>query len=442
MKKIGLIIQREFSSRVRKKSFIILTVLGPILMAAIMFLPAYLASLPKDERIITVLDESILLDFEKGKDEVRLRYLPPDKFDFESAQAFSQAQGDYAFLHIPLSEGGDPDFVARNTRLLRAGDISISVESYLENTLEKYLQKEKLKAAGVDPEIIARTKTKVNLRVINTDEGLETENAAIIKMAIGYVAAFAIYIFIFLYGAQVMRGVIEEKTSRVIEIMVSSVRPFEMMSGKIIGIGLVALLQFTIWISLGILFYIITVQLFIDPQLSAPALSAGAGANNAVVDGLMADNALLGIYSSLQSIDFFGIIASFIFYFIFGYLLYAALFAAVGSAVDKESDSQQFMLPVSAPLILSLIVIIRALDNPDGDIAFWFSMVPLTSPLVMMARLPFGVAPWELILSMVILLISFVLLTWFAAKIYRIGILMYGKKPTFTELLLWARYKN
>ncbi|PTM02652.1 MAG: ABC transporter permease [Bacteroidetes bacterium] len=436
MKKIGLIIKREFSTRVRKKSFIILTILGPILMAAVMFLPAYLASLPTDDRVITVLDESLLLDFEKGKDEIRLRYLPPDKFDFASAQAFSEAQGDYAFMHIPLSEGGDPDFVARNVRLFRAGDISVSVESYLENTLEKYLQKEKLKATGVDPEIIARTKTKVNLRVINTDEGLETENATLIKMGIGYVAAFAIYIFIFLYGSQVMRGVIEEKTSRVIEIMVSSVRPFEMMSGKIIGIGLVAMLQFTVWIGLGSLFYVIAVSLFIDPQLAANNLP------NAAANISLPDDGLLSIYSSLQSIDFFGIIASFIFYFIFGYLLYAALFAAVGSAVDKESDSQQFMLPISLPLILSLLVIIRALDNPDGDIAFWFSMIPLTSPLVMMARLPFGVAPWELILSMLILLISFVLLTWFASKIYRIGILMYGKKPTFTELLRWARYKN
>ena len=436
MKKIGLIIKREFSTRVRKKSFIILTLLGPILMAAVMFLPAYLASLPTDDRVITVLDESLLLDFEKGKDEIRLRYLPPDKFDFASAQAFSEAQGDYAFMHIPLSEGGDPDFVARNVRLFRAGDISVSVESYLENTLEKYLQKEKLKATGVDPEIIARTKTKVNLRVINTDEGLETENATLIKMGIGYVAAFAIYIFIFLYGSQVMRGVIEEKTSRVIEIMVSSVRPFEMMSGKIIGIGLVAMLQFTIWIGLGSLFYVIAVSLFIDPQLAANNLP------NAAANISLPNDGLLSIYSSLQSIDFFGIIASFIFYFIFGYLLYAALFAAVGSAVDKESDSQQFMLPISLPLILGLLVIIRALDNPDGDIAFWFSMIPLTSPLVMMARLPFGVAPWELILSMLILLISFVFLTWFASKIYRIGILMYGKKPTFTELLRWARYKN
>jgi len=436
MKKIGLIIRREFSTRVRKKSFIILTLLGPILMAAVMFLPAYLATLPTDERVITILDESILLDFEKGKDEIRLRYLPPDKFNFEEAQAFSEAQGDYAFMHIPLSYGGDPDFVARNVRLFRAGDISVSVENYLENTLEKYLQKEKLKATGVDPEIIARTKTKVNLRVINTDEGLETENATIIKMGIGYVAAFAIYIFIFLYGAQVMRGVIEEKTSRVIEIMVSSVRPFEMMSGKIIGIGLVALLQFTVWISLGIVFYLITVQLFIDPQLAAANLPSSAGSIS------IPDNGLLSLYSSLQSIDFISLIASFMFYFIFGYLLYAALFAAVGSAVDKESDSQQFMLPITIPLVLSLIVILRALDNPDGDIAFWFSMVPLSSPLVMMARLPFGVAPWELILSMTILLISFILLTWFAAKIYRIGILMYGKKPTFTELFRWARYKN
>jgi ABC-2 type transport system permease protein len=435
MKKIGLIINREFTTRVRKKSFIILTLLGPILMAAVMFLPAYLASLPTDQRIITVLDESVLLGFEKGKDEIKLRYLPPNKFDLAEAQAFSAAQGDYAFMHIPLSVGGDPDFVARNVRLFRAGDISVSVENYLENTLEKYLQKEKLKATGVDPEIIARTKTNVNLRVINTDQGLETENATIIKMGIGYVAAFTIYLFIFLYGAQVMRGVIEEKTSRVIEIMVSSVRPFEMMSGKILGIGLVALLQFTVWISLGSLFYLITVQLFIDPQLAASNLSS-AGSN------ALPDNAMLSLYSSLQSIDFLGIIFSFIFYFIFGYLLYAALFAAVGSAVDKESDSQQFMLPITIPLILSLIVILRALDNPDGDIAFWFSMIPLSSPLVMMARLPFGVEPWELALSMVILLISFVLLTMFAAKIYRIGILMYGKKPTFTELLRWARYKN
>jgi ABC-2 type transport system permease protein len=435
MKKIGLIINREFTTRVRKKSFIILTLLGPILMAAVMFLPAYLASLPTDQRIITVLDESVLLGFEKGKDEIKLRYLPPNKFDLTEAQAFSAAQDDYAFMHIPLSVGGDPDFVARNVRLFRAGDISVSVENYLENTLEKHLQKEKLKATGVDPEIIARTKTNVNLRLINTDQGLETENATIIKMGIGYVAAFAIYLFIFLYGAQVMRGVIEEKTSRVIEIMVSSVRPFEMMSGKILGIGLVALLQFTVWISLGSLFYLITVQLFIDPQLAASNLSSAGSI-------ALPDNAVLSIYSSLQSIDFLGIIFSFIFYFIFGYLLYAALFAAVGSAVDKESDSQQFMLPITIPLILSLLVILRALDNPDGDIAFWFSMIPLSSPLVMMARLPFGVEPWELALSMVILLISFVLLTMFAAKIYRIGILMYGKKPTFTELLRWARYKN
>lgn len=436
MKKIGLIIRREFSTRVRKKSFIILTILGPILLAAIMFLPAYLASLPSDERVITVLDESILLDFEKGTDEIKLRYLPPDKFDFSSAQAFSQAQNDYAFLHVPLSEGGDPDFVARNVRLFRAGDISMSVESYLENTLEKYLQKEKLKASGVDPEIIARTKTKVSLRVINTEEGLETENATLIKMGIGYVAAFAIYIFIFLYGAQVMRGVIEEKTSRVIEIMVSSVRPFEMMCGKILGIGLVALLQFVIWIGVGIIFYLIAVQLFIDPQLS------GLSASSNPLAAELPDSSLLTIYSSLQSIDFVGILLSFIFYFIFGYLIYAALFAAVGSAVDKESDSQQFMLPVSLPLIISLLVILRALDNPDGAIAFWFSMVPLTSPLVMMARLPFGVATWELALSMFLLILGFLLLTWLAAKIYRVGILMYGKKPTFTELFRWLRYKN
>ncbi len=436
MKNLGLIISREFGTRVRKKSFIILTLLGPILMAVVLFLPAFLATLPGDEKVISVLDESVLLDFDKGQDEVKLRYLPPEKFSLEEAKAFSKEEGDYAFLYIPISDGGDPDFVARNVQIYREGDLSIGVESYLERSLEKYIQKEKLKASGVDPEILARTKTSVNIRVINTEVGVEAENTTIVKMGIGYVAAFAIYLFIFIYGSQIMRGVIEEKSNRIMELMVSSIKPFELMMGKILGIGLLALLQFVVWIGLGALFYFIATSIFI-----APSLEAGELVNNADL-GNMSNTPVFEIWKSLQSIDFVSVALSFFYYFLGGYLLYGSFFAAVGSAVDKESDSQQFILPITIPLIVSLLVILRALDNPDGAMAFWFSMVPLSSPLVMMARLPFGVEWWELLLSMFLLAISFLGGVWLAAKIYRVGILMYGKKPTFTEIFRWIRYKH
>lgn len=439
MSNLGLIIKREFSTRIRKPSFIILTLLAPVLMALVLFLPTYLATLPGEEKVITVLDESILMDTrDRGNDEFKLRYLNPRDFNFETAKALAESNGDYAFMHVPLSEGGDPDFVARNIRIFRNGDLSIGVENYLERSLEKYLQKEKLKAEGVDPEILARTKTKVDLRVINTKDNVETENAALIKMGVGYVAAFAIYLFIFIYGSQVMRGVIEEKTNRIMELMVSSIKPFELMMGKIIGIGALALIQFLVWIGLGALIFMLFSLVFIDPALNNPEMANGMAAQFSTLES----TPTFKIYQSLLTIDWPVLLLSFLFYFLGGYLLYGALFAAIGSAVDKEADSQQFMLPLTIPLILSLLVIIRALDNPDGPIATWMSMIPLTSPLVMMARVPFGVEIWQLALSMIILAATFIFCVWLAAKIYRVGILMYGKKPTFKELYRWIAYKN
>lgn len=437
MSKLGLIIKREFVTRVRKPSFIVLTLLAPVLMAVLLFLPAYLATLPGDEKTITVLDESILMDLrEKGNDEIKLRYLDPKEFNFEQAKAISESNDDYAFLHVPLSQGGDPDFVARNIRVFREGDLSIGVEQYLERNLEKYLQKEKLKFEGVDPEILARTRSQVNLRVINTEAGIEAENSTVIKMGIGYVAAFTIYLFIFIYGSQVMRGVIEEKTNRIMELMISSIKPFELMMGKIIGIGALALLQFVIWIGLGVVIFMVFSSVFIDPSLASP--SAGGTEQFAAIQ----DSTSFEIYRSLQTVNWWELLFSFLFYFLSGYLLYGALFAAIGSAVDKEADSQQFIFPITIPLIVSLLVIIRALDNPDGTIATWMSMIPLTSPLVMMARIPFGVPGWQLALSMVLMVLCFIFFVWLAAKIYRIGVLMYGKKPTFKELYRWTRFKN
>ncbi len=436
MDKIWLILKREFSTRVRKRSFIIMTILGPILSSALFILPAYLATLPEDDRVITILDQPGLMDFDKGKESIRFRYLPPKEFDLEKAKLFFKNSDDYALLYIPFSSNNDPDILTNGSILFSKGDVSLGVESYVQNQLDKYIQAEKLKAQGVDPDILARTKTKVNLRTINLEAGEETESLAPVKMGIGYIAGFMIYLFVFIYGSQVMRGVIEEKTSRIVEVMISSVKPFQLMAGKIFGLAGVALLQFVIWVVFGIGIYMLAITFVLGDKLDA----ANVAANGAVQN--MDDDMIFKIVNTIEAINFPYIIGCFLFFFLFGYLLYAAMFAAVGSAVDKESDTQQFMLPISLPLIAGIIVLIRALDNPDGPIAFWFSMIPFTSPIVMMARVPFNVPVWQLALSMTILLVTFVVMTWLAARIYRTGILMYGKKPKLKELFKWMSYKG
>ncbi len=435
MDKIWLILKREFSTRVRKRSFIIMTILGPILSSALFILPAYLATLPEDDRVITILDQPGLMDFDKGKESIKFRYLPPKEFDLEKAKEFFKNSNDYALLYIPFSSNNDPDILTNGSVLFSKGDVSLGVEGYVQNQLDKYIQAEKLKAQGVDPDILARTKTKVNLRTINLDAGEETESLAPVKMGIGYIAAFMIYLFVFIYGSQVMRGVIEEKTSRIVEVMISSVKPYQLMAGKIFGLAGVALLQFVIWVVFGVGIYLLAITFVLGDKLDAAKVAANGAMQN--VD----DDMIFKIVNTIDAINFPYIIGCFLFFFLFGYLLYAAMFAAVGSAVDKESDTQQFMLPISLPLIAGIIVLIRALDNPDGSIAFWFSMIPFTSPIVMMARIPFNVPVWELALSMTILLLTFVLMTWMAARIYRTGILMYGKKPKFKELIKWITYK-
>ena len=436
MDKIWLILKREFSTRVRKRSFIIMTILGPILSSALFILPAYLATLPEDDRVITILDQPGLMDFDKGKESIRFRYLPPKEFDLEKAKAFFKNSDDYALLYIPFSSNNDPDILTNGSILFSKGDVSLGVESYVQNQLDKYIQAEKLKAQGVDPDILARTKTKVNLRTINLEAGEETESLAPVKMGIGYIAGFMIYLFVFIYGSQVMRGVIEEKTSRIVEVMISSVKPFQLMAGKIFGLAGVALLQFVIWVVFGIGIYMLAITFVLGDKLDAASVAANGAVQN------MDDDMIFKIVNTIEAINFPYIIGCFLFFFLFGYLLYAAMFAAVGSAVDKESDTQQFMLPISLPLIAGIIVLIRALDNPDGPIAFWFSMIPFTSPIVMMARVPFNVPVWQLALSMTILLVTFVVMTWLAARIYRTGILMYGKKPKLNELFKWMSYKG
>lgn len=432
MNKIGLIIQREFSTRVRKKSFIIMTILGPILSVALFVLPAYLATLPGEERVVLVLDTVHLMDNDKGKEGLKFEYIDPRVFDLEGAKKLLKETEKYALLYIPDGGNMDPDWIKKKTTLYTEGDASIGTVNYIENRLASYIQLQKLKLENVDPEAVKRSQTVVNLNTINIEENEEKASAAETKMIVGYVSGFLIYIFVFLYGAQIMRGVIEEKTSRIVEVMISSVKPFELMLGKILGLASVAILQFVIWLLFGGLMYFLAANFILTDTLDAANVGAIAQESSKIQD----------IFNSINSIDFPMVIGSFLFFFIFGYLLYGSLFAAIGSAVDKESDTQQFMLPVSLPLIAAIIVLFTALDKPDGPIAFWFSMIPLTSPVVMMARIPFGVPAWQLILSMSLLVGTFILSTWIAGKIYRIGILMYGKKPTLKELVKWMRYKG
>ncbi len=452
MNKIFLIIQREYLARVRKKSFIIMTILGPVLFAAFLIVPTYLATMQdKEEKTIAVVDSStIFLNNLPESEYVRFTYIPGT--ELEQLKSNLAGSGYYAILYIPAN------ILASNTSILYSDkQPSMSTRIYISNILDKELEREKLKAQHIEnlESILKSVATKVNLRNITlTEEGTEKESHAGLAMGIGYAGGMLIYFFIFLFGAMVMRGVIEEKVSRIVEVIISSVRPFQLMMGKILGVGLVGLTQFILWVilTLGI---VTGVQKAFFPQLTeAPNqkvisrdIMSSPGDNAAAAEPYQgaqdkSPEFLREIFDSLGSVNFGLIIGMFIFYFIGGFMLYASLFAMVGSAVDNETDTQQFMLPITVPLIIGIFIMINAIENPAGPLAFWFSMIPLTSPIVMMVRIPFNPPAWEIMTSAVILVLTFLGTTWMAGKIYRTGILMYGKKASYGELLKWLTYKN
>ena len=416
MHKIWLIIQREYLVRVRKKSFIIMTILGPLLIAALMIAPIYLAMESQEKRLIAVSQqETFLLE---DTDFLHFTTIP----DFEAdnlKKKFDQSPY-YALLEIHKDE----------FTLYSNQQISLSVSEDIERQIEQIIEINNLKKAGINTEIIENAKIDIQISTKVIDkEGKSINSHSEASMGIGFITGILIYMFIFMYGTMVMRGVIEEKTSRIIEIIISSVKPFQLMMGKIIGVALVGLTQFILWILLTITISTIAEFTFLDASNMGIEMNAN--------DKSMILAQLASITGGINLIQIF---LSFIFYFLSGYLMYSSLFAAVGSAVDAEADTQQFILPITIPLILSFILIQPIMDNPDGSLAFWMSIVPFTSPVVMMVRLPFGIDNWELILSMSILITSFIISTWLAGRIYRTGILMYGKKASYKELWKWIRY--
>ena len=431
---ILLIIQREFITRVRKKTFLLMTLLAPLLLAAVMIVPGLLASIPEDDKNIIVLDEPSILIPEDGNSQFSLEYLNPNEFDLEKGKTFLRESDKDALLYLPSGNGWDPDFIKNNILLFGKEEIGIDLQRFIERQLEEKINQQKLIIQGVDPEVVEQTKTKVNIKsFIIGDGGNEETSATPLKMGLGYIAGILIYFFIFFYAVQVMRGVIEEKTSRIVEVIISSVRPRQLMMGKILGIGLVGVVQFLIWVILSGTIYAV-VSTLIYPDIFVQQVPAAPSTPNLIPMDQT------NLFSMINSINFPVILGGFVFYFFGGYFLYSALFAALGSAIDQEADSQQFMLPVTAPMIIAITTAMNIIQDPNGPLAFWMSMIPLTSPISMMIRLPFGVPLWQITLSALILLGTFFGVVALAGKIYRVGILMYGKKVTWKELYKWLKY--
>jgi len=445
MSKISLIIQREYLTRVKKRSFIVLTFLGPLLMASIWIIPIYLSNLSKETKVISVLDETgVFFDKFTGDENMQFIQAVPQ---LKAAKENLNKMGNYALLFIPK-----PDLHIPNTAIIYSEkQASLDVKNYIKGVMKKEIEAQKLAARGINPETLLSIKTNVFISSIKVDgSGKEEKTSTEISMALGMFSAILIYFFIFLFGAQVMRGVIEEKTSRIIEVIISSVKPFQLMMGKILGIALVGFTQFMLWVILtstlvfGFQYaYQDELKTFQNTQIieTSQGMFPDSPTETKITETQTSNENIGFLIDALTSIDYTIILGSFLFYFLGGYLLYAALFAAVGSAVDSEADTHQFMMPITIPLILSIVMAQLIINDPNGPIAFWMSMFPLTSPIIMMLRIPFGVPYWEIFTSATLLIIGFVFTTWIAAKIYRTGILMYGKKIGYKELWKWLFYK-
>ncbi len=452
MSKISVIIQREYISRVRKRSFIIMTILTPLLIVAIVTIPVLIATTSTErERTIAVIED--------GSDLFRTVF-PEDgatKFEYlenvrlaDIKEEFSEA-GYYGILHLSPVIATVPS----GAQLITKKQPPIGVVDQINRILEQEIERQKLLSYDIEnlEQILRSVRTRVSVQTILIDEtGVTRESRTEISMALAYIFGFLMYMLVLVFGSQVMRGVIEEKTSRVVEVIVSSVKPVQLMMGKIVGIGMVGVTQFMLWISIIVLFVVVGAQ-FLNSSGVMESLYESAPSNimevaeqarqesEADVAQPAVAPGIASLLRNLLSVDWIGTLALFLFYFLTGYLLYASIFAAIGSAVDNETDTQQFMIPVTIPIMLGLFVMLATLQDPESPLTFWFSMIPLTSPIVMMARVPFGVPGWELALSMVLMVGNFLLFVWLAAKIYRTGILMYGKKSSYRELWRWMRYK-
>ncbi len=436
MNKIILIIKREYLSRVRKKSFIVMTLLGPILMAGLMMTPLLMDTSDSEAREIWVCDESDM--FQTQFEDINDTHFEFIDLDIEGAKEVFNESETFALVHIPKVDSASIDALESSVRVYAHKPMSFSNQRLISKNIENVVESIKLKEEGLTREVLDRTRADVELNTIILGEsGTEKSGSTEIAMGLSMAGGFLIYIFIFLYGAMVMRGVMEEKTSRIVEIIISSVKPFQLMMGKIIGVAMVGFTQFALWIILTFVISTVATTILVEPtDLSVSELAQGT---ELISQELQNESGLTMVLNQLDQMNISFILMMFLFYFIGGYLMYGSLFAAVGAAVDSETDTQQFMMPITIPLIFSFIALQTILENPDSALAFWCSIIPFTSPIVMMGRLPFDPPIWEIGLSMVLLIIGFIFTSWIAGRIYRVGILMHGQKVSYKILWKWIK---
>lgn len=434
---IAIVIEREFKERVRKKSFILTTLLMPLLMVGLMVAPALIMQMSGgDTKRIAVVDRSTLVaDHLESNSEVEYVMLDPT-LSIEEAQA----QLDDCFGVLRIGE----DVLTNNhaVTLYTESSTSMTLEMGITEDIEEILENKKLNAYHIDnlQAILNEIETDLSMQVIRTDkqEGDDEQamggfQSSIVATIIGYILGFVLYMFLLIYGSMVMQSVIEEKSSRVLEVMVSSVKPFDLLLGKILGVASVALLQVVIWGALVLVGSTLLLPMMMPEELMAGAEMASQSAQF--------DPELVQVLAMLTDGGYLmKIFVSLLLFVVGGFLLYAAMFAAIGSAVDNVQDAQQLQTPITLPIILALIMMMAVINDPTSSIAFWFSMIPFTSPIVMMARVPYDIPVWEIALSAVVLYLSFMVMVWIAAKIYRVGIFMYGKKPSLKELWRWMKY--
>jgi ABC-2 type transport system permease protein len=441
MSKLKLIIHREFIAKVRNKSFLIMTFLSPVLMVGMGALVFFLMK-KNDEKVKEILyvDNSGLFTKDDFKDTKTIHYQDFTALGIDETKNKVEEGDYYGALIIPKQDS--LEVLARAIEFYSKDSPGMSVMNSLETKIERKLRNEKLNSFGIDLEKINASKIQSDIKMINFSGEESSKLINGLKIGLGLIAGYMLMMFVMIYGTSVMRSVIEEKTSRIVEIIVSSVKPFQLMLGKIIGNASAGLLQFLIW---GILIFIITtvassvfgIDMVEMQTAKLPAEQLEAAKQAAGMDKMQL------IIQEVLRLPILKMFVLFIFYFLGGYMLYSSMFAAVGAAVDNETDTQQFMLPIMLPLILGVYVgFATVMNDPHGSIAVLFSHIPFTSPIVMLMRVPFGVSWTELAISMTLLLVTFVFMVWLAAKIYRVGILMYGKKPTYKDLYKWLKYKG
>ncbi|MBR1594271.1 MAG: ABC transporter permease [Alloprevotella sp.] len=438
MNKTLIIIQREFLFRVKKKSFILLTVLMPFIMVALVAIPLWLSSIKDSEqKMVAVVDKTA-------------HYVPCLKdtksYHFFSAPAMlPEFRSDTTAVIAVIAIDGDLAQNPKDVTMYSREEISAELLSYVESCLNEQVRKDKLEASGISDldRIIADVQASLSVSTVKwNDKGEETSSNTGIAIAAGFIFTFLIYMFVMSYGGMVMSSVTEEKTNRIMELMVSSVKPFQLMMGKIVGVALVGFVQLAIWgVMLAVLLAVVLPLFMPDSAALAADPAIMAQMNTPVDPAALASGGENEMLQAMQNLPYLELLTMFVLMFIGGYLLYASFFAAVGASVNSPDDTSQFMMPMVFIMIFGLYAAMYSVENTNGPLAFWSSLFPLTSPIVMMVRIPFGVPLWQEVLSLVLLFGTALTFVWIGGKIYRVGILMYGKKPTLKEMLKWVRYK-